>query len=110
MKSLITALFMALTLNTGVAFAHGDHGKISAKQALEVAAKATQQLTFKDFGFKVGKLNESWKTLTAEDFKLLGVEANRYVISADNKTENKKIYFLMTMTGEVLKVNTEGKF
>lgn len=110
MKSLITVLLMALILNTGVVFAHGDHGKINAKQALEVAAKATQQLTFKDFGFKVGKLNESWKTLTAEDFKLLGVEANRYVISADNKTENKKIYFLMTMTGEVLKVNTEGKF
>lgn len=101
---------MALILNTGVAFAHGDHGKISVKEALQVAAKTTKQLTFKDFGFKVGKLDESWKTLTAEDFKLLGVEANRYVISAVNKTENKKIYFLMTMTGEVLKVNTEGKF
>lgn len=110
MKSLITALFMALILNTGVAFAHGDHGKISAKQALQVAAKVTQQLTFKDFGFKVGKLNESWKMLIAEDFKLVGVEANRYVISGNNKTENKKIYFLMTMTGEVLKVNSEGKF
>mgnify|MGYP007087007817 FL=1 len=110
MKSIITALFMALILNTGVAFAHGGHGKISAKQALQVAAKTTQQLTFKDFGFKVGKLDESWKTLTAEDFKLLGVEANRYVISAVNKTENKKIYFLMTMTGEMLQINSEGKF
>ncbi|WP_231731541.1 DUF6488 family protein [Colwellia sp. TT2012] len=51
-----------------------------------MAAKATQKLTFKDFGFKVGKLNENWKNLTIENFKLHAAEGNRYVVRANNKT------------------------
>ena len=110
MKNLMVILFIALMLNTGTALAHGDHGKINAKQAIQVAIKATQKLTFKDFGFNVGKLDESWKSLTTEDFKLYAAQANRYIVSASNKADNKTIYFLMTMSGEVLKVNQEAKF
>ncbi len=110
MKTLIAALFISLLFSAGSVFAHSDHGKISPNAALQIAAKATQQLTFKDFGFKVGKLNESWKNLTSDDFKLYAAEANRYVISANNQSESKSIYFLMTMSGEVLKVNSEAKF
>tara|TARA_R110000803_G_scaffold205478_1_gene272165 strand:- start:128 stop:460 length:333 start_codon:yes stop_codon:yes gene_type:complete len=110
MKNLIAALFITLMFSTSSAFAHTDHGKISPKAAIQIAAKTTQQLTFKDFGFTVGKLSESWKNLTSDDFKLYAAEANRYVVSANNKSENKKIYFLMTMSGEVLKVNSEAKF
>jgi len=110
MKKLITALFMTLTLSTSSAMAHGDHDKISPKAAIQIATKATQQLTFKDFGFKVGKLKENWKSLTAEDFELYSAEANRYIVSANNKPENATIYFLMTMSGEVLSVNSTAKF
>ncbi len=110
MKNLMVMLFITLMLNMGTALAHGDHGKISAKQAVQVALKAAKNLTFKDFGFNVGKLDESWKSLTTEDFKLYAAQANRYIISASNKTDNKTIYFLMTMSGEVLKVNQEAKF
>jgi len=110
MKNLITALFITLMFSTSSAFAHTDHGKISPKVAMQIAAKATQQLTFKDFEFKVGKLSESWKNLTSDDFKLHAAEANHYVVSANNKSENQTIYFLMTMSGEVLKVNSEAKF
>jgi hypothetical protein len=110
MKNLMIMLFIALMINMGTALAHGDHGKISAKQAIQVAIKATQKLTFKDFGFNVGKLDESWKSLATEDFKLYAAQANRYIISASNKADNKTIYFLMTMSGEVLKVNQEAKF
>ncbi|GHB59311.1 hypothetical protein GCM10008107_05570 [Psychrosphaera saromensis] len=110
MKNLITALFIALMLNTSPVFAHGYHGEISAEQALEIAAKATQKLTFKDLGFKVGKLDGSWKSLTAEDFKLHSEEENHYVVSAKNSSKDKTIYFLMTVSGDVLKVNSEAKF
>ncbi len=110
MKTLLVALFITLIFSTSSAFAHTDHGKISPKVATQIAAKATQKLTFKDFGFKVGKLSESWKNLTSEDFKLHAAEANRYIVSANNKLENKTIYFLMTMSGEVLKVNQEANF
>jgi len=110
MKNIIAALFITLMFSTSSAFAHDDHRKISANAAIQIAAKATQQLTFKDFGFKVGKLGENWKDLTKDDFKLYAAEANRYIVSANNKAENKTIYFLMTMSGEVLKVNSEAKF
>lgn len=46
MKNLITALFITLMFSTNGAFAHDDHGKISAIGAMKIAAKATQQLTF----------------------------------------------------------------
>jgi len=110
MKNLIAALFITLTLGTSSAIAHSDHGKISPKAAIQIATKATQQLTFKDFGFNVGKLNDNWKNLTTEDFKLYSAEANRYIVSANNKSENETIYFLMTMSGEVLSVNSKAKF
>jgi len=92
------------------ALAHSDHGKISSKATIEMTAKTIQKLIFKDSGFKVGKLSENWKGLTIEDFKLHTAESNRYVVSATNKSENKTIYFLMTKSGEVLKVNSEAKF
>lgn len=110
MKNLIAALFIILMFSTSSTFAHTGHGEISPKAAIEIAAKATKQLTFKDFGFKVGKLSDSWKNLTTEDFKLHATEASRYVVSANNRSENKTIYFLMTMSGDVLKVNSEAKF
>lgn len=110
MKNIIAALFITLIFSTSSAFAHTDHGKISPKEAMKIAAKAIQKLTFKDFGFKVGKLSENWKYLTKNDFKLYAAEANRYIVSANNKSENKTIYFLMSMSGEVLKVNQEAKF
>lgn len=109
MTKLIVTLFIVLLFNTGSAFAHGEHGKISAKEAIQVAIKANQKLTFKDFGFKVEKLNESWKKLAKDDFKLYAAQANRYIVSASNKANNKTIYFLMSMSGEVLKVNQEAK-
>jgi len=110
MKKLIVILFIASLFNTGSAFAHSDHGNISPKAAIQIAMKATQQLTFKDFGFTVGKLNENWKGLTVDDYKLYAAEANRYIISASNKASEETIYFLTSMSGEVLKVNTEAKF
>ena len=110
MKSLITGLYITLMFSTNSALAHSDHGNISPKAAIQIAAKATKQLTFKDFGFKVRKLSDTWKNLTTENFKLHATEANRYVVSANNESENKTIYFLMTMSGDVLKVNSEAKF
>lgn len=110
MKKLITTLFITLLFSTSSVFAHSDHGKISPKTAIQIAMKATQQLTFKDLGFTVGKLNENWKGLTVDDYKLYAAEANRYVISATNKGSAETIYLLMSMSGEVLKVNSEAKF
>ncbi|HBY85462.1 MAG TPA: hypothetical protein DEO86_06270 [Colwellia sp.] len=110
MKKLIVTLFIVLMFKTGSVLAHAEHGKVSPKDAIQIAMKTTQQLTFKDFGFTVGKLNRNWKGLTVEDYKLYAAEANRYVVSASNKISEETIYFLMSMSGEVLKVNSEAKF
>ena len=110
MKKIILTILFTFLFSNGFVLAHDDHGKVSAKAAIQIAVKVTQQLTFKDFGFKVGKLSKTWQRLTTNDFKLYAAEANRYIVSANNKSEKKTIYFLMSMSGEVLKVNHEAKF
>ncbi len=110
MKKLSLLLFIALMFNVSSVLAHSGHGKISAKQAIQLAVKLTQKLTFKDLGYKVGKLSDSWKSSTTQDYQLYAVHMNRYIISASNSTDDTSIYFLMTMSGEVLKVNPTAKF
>ena len=110
MKKLILTFLIAFLFNSGFALAHDGHGKISSKAAIQIAVKVTQQLTFKDFGFDVGKLDKSWKELTTDDFKLFSAQTNRYIISGIKKVNNDTIYFLMSLSGEVIKVNSDGKF
>lgn len=67
---------------------------ITGKQALKLLQKlllkTTQKLPFKDFGVNVGISGENWRGLASEDFNDDEAEANRYVVSANNKSENKK--------------------
>ncbi|ARD46249.1 DUF6488 family protein [Colwellia sp. PAMC 21821] len=110
MKKLIITLFITFLFHTSAAFAHSDHGKISPNVAINIAIKTTQQLTFKDFGFNVGKLNENWMNLSIDDYSLYATEANRYIVSASNKVNKESIYFFMSLSGEILQVNSEAKF
>jgi hypothetical protein len=65
-------------------------GKKALKLLQKLLLKTTQKLTFKDFGVNVGISGENWRGLASEDFNDDEAEANRYVVSANNKSENKK--------------------
>ena len=104
MKFIIgTLLFIAL-IGQSVAFAHVGHDVISTETALAIANKSVKQLTFKDLGFAVGKLDASWKSLTDGNFSVTDVLDAKFIISATNASNSEVIYFEISKNGKVLGV------
>jgi len=108
-KLLSTLLFCAVFVSGGV-LAHADHGIISGQQAISIAAKSVKQMTFKDFGFEVGKLDDSWKDLSPEKFSVVSVEEEYYVVSASNSDAAKQVFFKIANNGQVLDVKAKNDF
>lgn len=104
MKNIIRTLFLVACIWQSAAFAHQGHNEISSETALIIASKSVQQLTFKDFGYEVGQLNESWKSLTEASFSVIEVLEKSFIVSAENSSTNKVIYFEIAKNGRVLSV------
>lgn len=105
MKKRLKVLTLCAVLNMGNAYAHGDHDEpavISPEGAISIANKSVQQLTFKELGFAVGKLDASWKTLTAQDLSVVSIEDSFYVVSAKNSEST--LYFKVAFDGQVMDV------
>jgi hypothetical protein len=60
-----------------------------------------QQLTFKDFGYEVGKLDKSWKSLSKKDVNISNLLDTAFIVSATNPTTQKVIYFEIAKNGKV---------
>ena len=108
MKKLVSAAALCCILISGGAMAHADHGIISSQQAVAIAVKSVQQMTFKDFGFEVGKLGDSWKEVAAEQFSVVSIEEGYYVVSAKNA--DKTLFFKISNGGRVLDVKATNAF
>ena len=103
-------MVLCCTLISGNALAHGDHGVISGQKAISIAAKSVKQMTFKDFGFEVGKLDESWKDLSPEEFSVVSVEEEFYVVSASSSDAAKQAFFKIANNGQVLDVKAKNDY
>jgi hypothetical protein len=101
MKVIISALFLVACIWQSAAFAHEGHNEITSETALNIASKSVQQLTFKDFGYQVGKLNASWKSATDANFDVVEVLEKTFVVSATNPSTNEVIYFEIASNGKV---------
>ncbi|MCU7976138.1 DUF6488 family protein [Shewanella sp. SW36] len=110
MKKLITVVALCGLLMNGSALAHADHGVMSGQGAIKVAAKSLNQMTFKDFGFEVGKLDGSWKDVPESQLSIVTFEGNFYVVSAVNPTTKKQVFLKIASNGELLAVNDSNKF
>ncbi|MBL4742008.1 MAG: hypothetical protein COB75_03700 [Idiomarina sp.] len=110
MKKTLSAAALCFALISGSAVAHGDHGVISGQKAISIAAKSVKQMTFKNFDFEVGKLDDSWKDLSLENFSVVSVEEEFYVVSASNSDTAKQIFFKIANNGQVLDVKTKNGF
>lgn len=104
MKIIIRVLFLIACIWQSAAFAHEGHNEISSETALNIASKSVQQLTFKDFGYQVGKLNASWKSATDVNFNVVEVFKKAFVVSATNSSTNQVIYFEIAKNGRVIGV------
>jgi len=67
-------------------------------------------MTFKEFGFEVGKLDVSWKLLTSSDISVVSVEDSFYVVRANNTEKEGAIYFQIANNGQVMDVTHKNDF
>jgi hypothetical protein len=104
MKIFIRTILLIIVIVQGAAYAHQGHDLVSSDTALSIASKSVKQQTFKDFGYSVGKLDASWKTLKNSNFSLLAVLDKTFIISAANSTNDEVIYFEISKSGDVLDV------
>lgn len=110
MNKLISIVALCGALLTSNVQAHGDHGVISGQKAVSIAATHIQKMTFKDAGFEVGKLDESWKNIDKSQLSIASVEDNFYVVSASNSTTERKLYFQVIKNGQVKAVKYINEF
>ena len=104
MKAIIRTLLFIVCIGQSAAFAHEGHNEINSETALSIASQSVQQLTFKDFGYEVGKLDASWKSATDANFNVIEVLEKTFIVSATNSSNNEVIYFEIAKYGKVLGV------
>jgi hypothetical protein len=113
MKKLLTVLTLCSGLICGNVSAHGDHDKrgvISEQAAISIANKSLTQMTFKEFGFEVGKLDDSWKSVTSANFTVVSAHDSFYIVSANNTGNDNTIYLKINKNGQVLEVSHKNEF
>ncbi|WP_010179420.1 DUF6488 family protein [Glaciecola sp. HTCC2999] len=110
MNKLISIVALCGALLTANVQAHSDHGAISGQKAVSIAATHIQKMTFKDAGFDVGKLDESWKNIDKSQLSIASVEDNFYVVSASNSNNQGKLYFQIAKNGRVMAVKDKNDF
>lgn len=103
MKRLLrTMLLVTLICPTSLVFAHSDHGTISQQTVKQIAAKSVQQMTFKDMGYQVGKLDAIWKSAQTSDVEILGFSGEFYQLRVTNRETRQRVYLKVAVTGQVL--------
>lgn len=109
--SLRTLLLITLITSSGLVMAHSDHGMISDDTALQIAHKAVQQMTFKDFGYPVGKLDASWKSVKPDDIEVVEVGDGFYVLRITQSEMEQSLSMTIAFTGQVMEADfLPGKF
>lgn len=111
LKQLSIIISLILTLYSANSFSHsGGHDPVSEKEAIFIASNVVIQFVNSDAGLGFGKLKKSWKNIS-EDNKRIHVKADGYyIVSFNNKTEDKTLYFLLSRSGEVYDANFKGEF
>lgn len=110
MNKLLSVLALCSTIFCSNVAAHSEHGVISGQAAVNIVGKSLPQMTFKTFGFEVGKLDASWKSLTSADLAVVRVEDSFYVVSANNNQTTSMIYFKIANNGQVMDVTHNNDF
>jgi hypothetical protein len=108
MNRLIPIALVCISLMSTGVLAHSDHGHVSDQQAISIAAKSIKKLAFKDYGFEVGKLNDSWKGISSEAFTVVNESDDTFIIQASNDSE--QVYFKIAKNGQLLDVKPNDDF
>lgn len=106
-----TLLLITLITPAGLVMAHSDHGMINDETAVQIAHKTVQQMTFKDFGYPVGKLDDSWQSVKPNDIEVLEVGDGFYVLRITQSETMQSLSMKIAFTGQVMEADIlPGKF
>jgi len=109
-KILFLVSLLAFTYGQNV-FAHGgSHAPVSEARAIEITTITLNQFVSFDAGLGFGKLDKSWKDVSADEKRIHKKGSGYYIVSATNKKEGKTLYVLMSLAGEVYDANFSGVF
>jgi len=110
-KRLYSIAIVLVMLQAQNALAHtGGHGPINPETANYIALNAVDQFTEFDPGLGFGMLPGSWKKLSLDSAKIEVEGDGYYIVSVENKTEGKKLYFLISIVGDIYDANFTGDF
>lgn len=102
---------MMLMLLSQPVYSHvGGHGPVSEKEAIYIASQISRQFIDMDPGLGFGKLNKSWKNIAEDKQSVYKSGDGYYIISIENTIEEKTLYILMSIQGEVYDANFSGAF
>lgn len=115
MKTLINLLFVVGILSSGALHAHpGGHGEmrleIGDTQALDIVRSMTKALTFKDRGYSVGKIDESWAKVSKQQFTLVEESSSAFIFKATNPENGQTLFFDISKSGRVQSVKEAENF
>jgi hypothetical protein len=74
MNKILSIIALCAALLSVNVYAHDDHGVISGQKALSIAAKSINKMTFKDVGFAVVKLDDTWMSPDKSQFAITHVD------------------------------------
>lgn len=108
MKQILCALLLVILIQlAGLVMAHSDHGMINSETAVQIAHKTVLRMTFKDMGFKAGKLSEGWKSVPEDAVEVVGSTHSYYVLRVVQSVLGEALVLKIANSGEVLSVIKE---
>ena len=95
----------------GGAHAHNAPAQmIDENSAIAAASSAVTMLVEQKQSVEGAPLNAAWKETVEADKKIIKKGNGYFIISFDNKSVEKTLYFLLSNTGEIYDANYSGKF
>jgi hypothetical protein len=110
MKYIITIL-ISLMLSTSLAFAHGGgHATIKESQVIQYSDKKIAIIVDQQIKIEGKKLDKSWLNIAKSNKKIYKKGEGYYMSSFKNDKNNKTLYILLSVAGELYDANYSGKF
>ncbi len=109
----ILSIIAVLTLSSQLAFAHGNgHGgkPISNEMAIIEADNNVAAVVKQQIDIEGSKLDASWENIPASDKAINRKGEGYYIVSLNNKAQDKTLYVLISDQGEFYDANFSGTF
>lgn len=111
MKKLCLVVALMLGFGFGQVQAHPEHDnyQINGRAASSIAMRTVQQLTIKELGFEVKRLEEAWKNVSIEHMTVEAYKVDHYVVKATEPESAKTVFLKILKTGQVVQVSESLK-